>query len=149
MQNRTLMLHHFCTGLLTLIAAKAFGATRLMITDINPTNLARAEKMGAKTYCHSSTASPADIAKELKGIMAPNGPEIVIDCVGFDSTAETAALTCSPGGTVVLVGLGHDQVKLPLNSIVVHELDVKGSFAYVDTVSTTVGTTVMFTVMYA
>ena len=73
------MLYHFCTGLLTLIAAKAFGATRLMSTDVNPTNLARAEKMGAKTYCHSSTASPADIAKELKGIMAPNGPEIVID----------------------------------------------------------------------
>ena len=49
----------------------------------------------------------------------------------------------------MLVGLGHDQVKLPLNAIVVRELDVKGSFAYVDTVSTTVGTTVMFTVMYA
>ena len=128
----------FTTGLLTLIAAKAFGATRLLITDINPTNLARAEQMSAKTYCHSSTASPAVIAKELQYMMAPNGPEVVIDCVGFDSTAQTAALTCSRGGTVVLVGLGHDQVKLPLNAIVVRELSVKGSFAYVNTVSATV-----------
>ncbi len=42
------MLHHFGTGLMTLIAAKAFGTTRLLIKDVNPTNLARAEKMAQR-----------------------------------------------------------------------------------------------------
>lgn len=109
-----------------------------MITDINPDNLAVAEKLGAwKTYCHSKSASPDTIAKELKHMLQPIGPEIVLDCVGFESTVRTAVMSCARGGKIVCVGLGQDQMSVPMTTVTCHELEIVGSFAYCNTVSPT------------
>lgn len=123
-------------GLMTLLAAKASGATRILITDISPANLAIAQSLGAyKTYCHARTASPESIAKDLKLMMGPHGPDIFIDCVGFESTMQTAVLSCASGGKIVLVGLAQDQIAVPMNTVTVRELEILGSFAYANTVS--------------
>ena len=83
-----LLAHRFWhAGLMTLTAAKAFGATKIVVTDVNSHNLALAEKMGAtKTYLPSKTASPQEVADKLKEMLVPVGPQIVFDCVGFEST---------------------------------------------------------------
>ena len=123
-------------GLLTLLAAKACGATRILITDISTDNLVLAESLGAyKTFCHPKTAPPESLAKELKQMLSPIGPEVVIDCVGFESTMRTAVMSCASGGKIVLVGLGQDHICVPINTLTVRELDILGSFAYVNTVS--------------
>ena len=123
-------------GLMTLAAAKSFGATSLTITDISPQNIALAKKMGAtNAYCHSRTATPQEIADYLKKMLLPYGPEIVIDCVGFESTVQTAVRSCCMGGKVVVVGMGQDNMTLPMSTVGVHELDVLGCFRYANTVS--------------
>ena len=82
---------HLPAGLMTLAAALSFGATSVTITDINPDNIKLAQKMGAtNTHCHPRTATPPEIAEYLKKLLSPIGPEIVIDCVGFESTVQTA-----------------------------------------------------------
>lgn len=76
---------------MTLAAALSFGATSVTITDINPDNIKLAKRMGAhNAVCHARTSTPQEVADQLKKTLAPIGPEIVIDCVGFESTVVTA-----------------------------------------------------------
>jgi L-iditol 2-dehydrogenase len=121
-------------GLMTLGAALAFGATNVTITDISPQNLDLAKQMGAtNTYNHSRTAKPEEIADYLKKLLHPFGPEIIIDCVGFESTVQTAIKSCCMGGKVVVVGMGQDNMTLPMSTVGVRELDVLGCFRYANT----------------
>ncbi len=76
-----------------------------------------------------------EIADYLKKMLSPYGPEIVIDCVGFESTVQTAIRSCCMGGKVVVVGMGQDNMNLPMSTVGVHELDVLGCFRYANTVS--------------
>lgn len=120
---------------MTLLSAKAFGATKIIITDISARNLALAESMGAtKTYCHPKAATPKDIADKLKQMLGPNLPEVIFDCVGMESTIQTAALTASPGSKIVIVGMAQNTVSVPLNLLAVFELEILGSLRYTNTV---------------
>ena len=120
---------------MTAVSARAFGATKVTVTDISAHNLGLAEKMGAtKTYCHAKTASPQDIASALKSILHPNIPEVIFDCVGMESTIRTAVFTAAPGSKVVVVGLGQENVLIPLSMLTLCELDVLGSLRYTNTV---------------
>ncbi len=73
-------------GLMVLAAAKAFSASSVAITDIRPDNLPVAKQLGAKHALDQSKATSAsDTVEALKAVFA-EGPDIVIDCVGFEST---------------------------------------------------------------
>ncbi|KAK9807644.1 hypothetical protein WJX72_005195 [[Myrmecia] bisecta] len=121
-------------GLVALLAAKAFGADSIAITDVKQDNLRLATRLGASmALCHPTNASPRDIAASLKAALPPDGPEIVIDCVGFESTMETALEACMAGGKVVLVGLGADKMNLSMEHVSSKELDIMGSFRYANT----------------
>ncbi|KAA6425839.1 MAG: sorbitol dehydrogenase-2 [Trebouxia sp. A1-2] len=73
-------------GLMVLAAAKAFSASSVAITDIRPDNLPVAKQLGAKHALDQSKAMSAnDTVEALKAVFA-EGPDIVIDCVGFEST---------------------------------------------------------------
>ena len=71
---------------MVLAAAKAFSASSVAITDIRPDNLPVAKQLGAKHALDQSQATSAsDTVEALKAVFA-DGPDIVIDCVGFEST---------------------------------------------------------------
>ena len=71
---------------MVLAAAKAFSASSVAITDIRPDNLPVAKQLGAKHALDQSKATSAnDTVEALKAVFA-EGPDIVIDCVGFEST---------------------------------------------------------------
>ncbi|KAK9814629.1 hypothetical protein WJX72_009022 [[Myrmecia] bisecta] len=121
-------------GLVAMLGAKAFGADAIAITDVKQDNLELANRLGATmALCHSATATPQDVASSIKAALPPHGPEIVIDCVGFESTMQTAIQACMPGGKVVLVGLGADMMHLPMSTVGSKEIDVMGSFRYANT----------------
>lgn len=69
-----------------LAAAKAFSASTVAITDIRPDNLSVALQLGAQHALDQSQAKSS--AETVAAIMAvfPEGPDIVIDCVGMSST---------------------------------------------------------------
>ena len=118
-----------------MLSAKAFGATKVTMTDISPNNISLAETMGAThTYCHPKTASPKDIAAHLKQMLTPNLPEVIFDCVGMESTVRTAVFTACPGSKIVIVGLSQENVSLPLSMLTLCEMDVLGSLRYTNTV---------------
>ncbi|XP_020572019.1 sorbitol dehydrogenase-like [Phalaenopsis equestris] len=59
--------------------------------------------------------------------------DVSFDCVGFSKTMSTALNSTRLGGKVCLVGMGHDQMTLPLTSASAREVDVVSVFRYKDT----------------
>ena len=76
-------------GLNALVAAQAFGATKIAITDVRENNLPLAERLGAKYPLHTPrTMSNLDAAQLVKSSLPPDGPDCVIDCAGFPATMQ-------------------------------------------------------------
>jgi L-iditol 2-dehydrogenase len=60
-------------------------------------------------------------------------PDIVIDCVGMQQTLEAAIKAVKPGGRIVLVGMGAEDIRVPAITITCKEIDLLGSFRYANT----------------
>ena len=69
------------------MAAQAFGATRIVITDVREDNLPLAEQLGAKfPLLTPPSMADEEAAKLIRSCLPPNGPDCVIDCAGYKST---------------------------------------------------------------
>ncbi|PRW59528.1 Sorbitol dehydrogenase [Chlorella sorokiniana] len=122
-------------GLVTLLAAKAFGADSVAITDLKQPNLELAKQLGADATLQTSVLGRAeDVAAELRqAAAAPDGFEVVIDCAGFQQTMQAALKACADGGRIVLVGMGQEEMTLGLTEACIREVDIVGSFRYCNT----------------
>lgn len=61
---------------------------------------------------------------------APQGVDVVAECVGHARTVTAAIAASRPGGTVVCVGLADPEVRVPWPSVVIEERRLVGSSAY-------------------
>ena len=88
-----------CTaGLVALMAAKAFGADCVAITDLKNDNLVLAEQLGADVCLNpKASATPAEVGEWLKASLPPYGPDVIIDCAGFESTLQVSLLSAVQG----------------------------------------------------
>ncbi|MEH0829553.1 MULTISPECIES: alcohol dehydrogenase catalytic domain-containing protein [unclassified Micromonospora] len=79
-------------------------AVRIVAVDTDVAALDLATRVGAH---HVVRAGPEAVQRirEVVG-PAPDGVDVVIDCVGVDATLTTAAAVVAPGGRLLLVGLG-------------------------------------------
>ncbi|WP_245675767.1 NAD(P)-dependent alcohol dehydrogenase [Micromonospora halophytica] len=92
-------LGHMAVQILT-----ATTAVRIIAVDTSVAALDLATRMGAH---HVVQAGPEAVERirEIVG-PAPDGADVVIDCVGVDATLTTARTVVSTGGRLLLVGLG-------------------------------------------
>ena len=75
------------------MAAQAFGATRIVITDVREDNLPLAEQLGAKfPLLTPPSMTDEEAAKLIRSCLPPNGPDCVIDCAGYKSTVLVRSL---------------------------------------------------------
>ncbi|MCL6463902.1 MAG: galactitol-1-phosphate 5-dehydrogenase [Acidobacterium ailaaui] len=105
-------------GLLTLQAARALGASRLTVVDIDETRLKLAREMGADQALLSGPdekLSPED--------------DVVLEAVGRSETIAAAIDSVRKGGTVVLIGNITPQIMLPLQKVVSRQVRLQGSAA--------------------
>ena len=103
-------------GLVTLMAAKAFGADLVTITGLQQHRLELAKKLGADgALLVKPTDTSEQIAESLKSYIngysteagsSGIGFDIVIDCAGFEATIRNAVSAIAPGGRIVVVGFG-------------------------------------------
>uniref|UniRef100_A0A0E0LXL4 Enoyl reductase (ER) domain-containing protein n=1 Tax=Oryza punctata TaxID=4537 RepID=A0A0E0LXL4_ORYPU len=121
-------------GLVTLLAARAFGAPRVVIVDVDEHRLSVARSLGADAAVKVSTRAE-DVGEEVERIKAAMGGDIDVslDCAGFSKTMATALEATRGGGKVCLVGMGHNEMTVPLTSAAIREVDVVGIFRYKDT----------------
>lgn len=121
-------------GLVTLLAARAFGAPRIIIVDVDDHRLSVAKNIGADRIIKVST-NMQDVPDEVEMIREAMGTGIHVsfDCVGISKTMSTALNATRSGGRVALVGLGHDQLTVPLTPAAAREVDVIGVMCYHNT----------------
>jgi len=115
-------------GLVTLQAARAFGASKVIVTDIEQSRLDFAEKLGADYALNAS--ENINIINKISHI-AQKGVDIVIETAGEVVTCQQSISIVKKGGTIVLVGLADKNIfDLDVNTIVSKELEIKGIFRY-------------------
>uniref|UniRef100_A0A0D9XAG1 Alcohol dehydrogenase-like C-terminal domain-containing protein n=1 Tax=Leersia perrieri TaxID=77586 RepID=A0A0D9XAG1_9ORYZ len=121
-------------GLVTLLAARAFGAPRVAIVDVDDHRLAVAASLGADAAVKVSP-NLSDAGDDIDKIKSAMGCDIDVslDCAGFSKTMATALEATRAGGKVCLVGMGHNEMTVPLTSAAIREVDVVGIFRYKDT----------------
>jgi L-iditol 2-dehydrogenase len=108
-------------GLLVAQVAVASGATRVTVSDISAVRLEVALRLGA-TEVTLAGDEPRDSQFDA-----------YIDCSGAPGAIQSAIPFVRPGGTVVLVGMGPDDLQVPFNVLQRRELLVTGIFRYANT----------------
>ncbi|KAG9261270.1 sorbitol dehydrogenase-like [Astyanax mexicanus] len=120
-------------GLVTLLAAKAMGASQVIISDLSADRLAKAKELGADFLLPVKREDTAqEMAKRVEGILG-GMPHISIECTGAESCIQTAIYATRSGGVVVLVGLGAEMATVPILNAAVREVDIRGVFRYCNT----------------
>uniref|UniRef100_A0AAV2LTK1 Sorbitol dehydrogenase n=1 Tax=Knipowitschia caucasica TaxID=637954 RepID=A0AAV2LTK1_KNICA len=120
-------------GLVSLLVAKAMGASKVAITDLSLERLSMAKELGADfTVTVAKEDSPQSLAQTVGDLLgAP--PTMTIECTGVESSVQTAIYATQSGGVVVLVGLGKEMVTVPLVNAAAREVDIRGVFRYCNT----------------
>ncbi|XP_045450054.1 sorbitol dehydrogenase-like [Melitaea cinxia] len=119
-------------GLVTLLAARAMGASKTIITDLHQDRLNTAKKLGADhTVLVTMDSNEADMVRKVHELLGTH-PDVSIDASGAQSTVRLALLATKSGGVAVLVGMGSPELTLPLASAVAREVDIRGVFRYVN-----------------
>ncbi|XP_074652705.1 sorbitol dehydrogenase-like [Tubulanus polymorphus] len=119
-------------GLVSMLTAKAMGASEVCITDISAERLEFAKKIGAD---HTLLIDTKDVDVLSKKVQTAFGakPDVTIECSGAQSSVELGIYSTVNGGCIVLVGMGPDKVTIPLLYAACHEIDIKGTFRYSNT----------------
>ncbi len=116
-------------GIMTMLAAKAFGANHVIITDIQQSRLDLAKQLGADAIYHIDVKKKFDEREAAREIIAALGgrhPDVSIECTGVESSQSMAIHATRPGGRVAIVGLGAPANRVPLSSAAMREVDLIG-----------------------
>ena len=117
-------------GLFTLLLAKASGCTPLCITDISQDRLDFAKKLvpELKTYRINPKLTPQETGLEIKKQFGPteyHAPHVCLECTGVESSINCCAYATRRSGTLMVVGVGKDEIKIPFMTLSLAEVDVK------------------------
>ena len=117
-----------CIGLVSMLAAKACGASKVFVSDVIPLRLDVAKKLGATETINSKEENLQERIAELTG---GRGVDVVLDCAGFSATVADAVRVTRPAGKIVVVGMGADELNgIPLGPISAKELVITSLFRY-------------------
>ncbi len=111
-------------GLVAAQTALAFGATEVVATDVNPVRLRMASDLGCTDVIDVTATPLADAGYQ---------PDVLLECSGHPGATAAAIRTVARAGRVVLVGMGGDEIGLPLSYVQDHELRLTGTFRYANT----------------
>ncbi|MCL2060492.1 MAG: zinc-binding dehydrogenase, partial [Oscillospiraceae bacterium] len=91
-----------CIGLVSLLASKALGASRVAVTDVIDLRLDKARELGADFVFN---ATSGDAVKALMEASGGRGYDVVMETAGAVATTQQTPELVKRGGTIVLVGL--------------------------------------------
>lgn len=111
-------------GLLTLQAARAAGATRVIAVDLNDKRLAAAKELGATDVLRGDQV---DVPEMIGTMTEGRGADVAFEVVGATPTIRTAIESVRKGGSVTLVGNVAPTIELPLQSVVTREIRLQGT----------------------
>lgn len=121
-------------GALCVLAARAAGATEIVVTDLVDEALAYAGKVGAD--------QAINIAKQPDALTPyQNGKgyfDILFECSGAAPALASGIACLRPRGVILQLGLGGD-MNVPVQALTAKELDLRGSFRFHEEFAVAVG----------
>lgn len=109
-------------GVITAQVAKAFGAAEVIVSDPIAQRREKAKRFGATVTIDPATDTVADL-----------GVDAFIECAGVAAAVQTGITAVRGAGHVVIVGMGADEVAMPIPIIQTRELKLTGVFRYTGT----------------
>lgn len=113
-------------GLLTMQAVRAFGASTIVVTDLNEEKRSRAILLGADDAFDPRDPEAIDQMRDRLGGHA----DVVFDCVATQRTMNQAIALALKGGTIVVEGVPEYDVTVPLALIQDREIRIQGTAMY-------------------
>lgn len=118
-------------GLLCCAVAKAYGANKIIVVDINQERLEFAKKYAATHTKISQKIPAAETAQQIidecdLGL----GADACIDATGAEPCIQAGIHVLRAGGTYVQAGMGKSDITFPIGQAGAKELTIKGSFRY-------------------
>ncbi|KZE89912.1 zinc-binding dehydrogenase [Microbacterium sp. TNHR37B] len=116
-------------GLGLLLCLRARGVERVIVSEPSPSRRELAAALGADAVDPTSADLAAHVAEATGGA----GVDVAFDASGVgQATYDTAFAALRPGGVNVVVAQFHGPVSVDLNSYLMSEKNLVGSFAYTD-----------------
>ena len=117
-----------CIGLVSMMALKAMGVSKVYSVDVMDKRLDKALELGADGVINGSRDDAVKKVMELTGGM---GCDLVIETAGTEITTRQAVQMTKQGATIVLVGYSKTgEIKMPISLALDKELTFKTVFRY-------------------
>ncbi|TVY23450.1 putative D-xylulose reductase A [Lachnellula hyalina] len=118
-------------GLLCCAVAKAYGASKVVSVDIQPSRLEFAAGFAAThTFTPARVSAEENAARLLKEVGIADGADVVIDASGAEPSIQTSIHVVRRGGVYVQGGMGKPDITFPIMALCTKEVTAKGSFRY-------------------
>ena len=116
-----------CIGLVSMMALKAEGVSRVYVVDVMKSRLEKAMELGADGVINREADAVAKIMELTDG----RGCDLVIETAGTEITTRQAINMTKKGATIVLVGYSSSgEMTLPVSTALDKELTFKTVFRY-------------------
>ena len=117
-----------CIGLVTMMALKAMGVSRVFVVDIMEKRLQKALELGADGVIN---ASQTDAVEEVKKLTDGRGCDLAVETAGTQITAVQTIHMTKKGAAIVLVGYSKSgEMTLPMSLALDKELTFKTVYRY-------------------
>jgi L-idonate 5-dehydrogenase len=117
-------------GLLVAMTARAFGAVPVAVSDIVSARRNKAIELGADVALDPTARDLHPKVRELTGL----GFDMIFEASGAPPALRAAFDLVRPGGTIVQIGtVGTADIPIPVNELMVREINFRGSMRYGDT----------------
>ena len=117
-----------CIGLVSMLALKALGVSRVFISDVVPKRLQKAKELGAMEVIN---VAEKNLEKTVNDLTNGNGVDLFIETSGVEVAAASAIGALKKGGTLVFVGYSPSgMMNLPIGQALDKELTMKTIFRY-------------------
>lgn len=117
-----------CIGLVSMMALKAEGVSRVYVVDVMAKRLEKALELGADGVINGKDEDAVEAVRRLTGGM---GCDLVIETAGTEITTRQTVHMTKKGATIVLVGYSKTgEITLPMSLALDKELTFKTVFRY-------------------
>lgn len=117
-----------CIGLVSMLALKAMGLSKVYVVDVMKNRLEKAVELGAAQVINGQEK---DAVEEVLRLTEGRGVDLVIETAGTEITSRQSISVTRKGGTVVFVGYSKSgEITLPMSLALDKEITFKTVFRY-------------------
>lgn len=116
-------------GLLTAAVLRAEG---IAVAISEPSALRRAKALDTGVAAYAFDPREVDVTAEIKALTGGRGADVAFECTSVQPALDTLFDAVKPTGVIVVVSIWGHPATLDMQKLVLKEVDVRGTIAYVN-----------------